>query len=333
MQSEDGAREELRRLVELLELSGLAERRGDVRELLELSRGMLQAPRHPAAPSAPFVRPPPSARKIAGKLGVLAGLGLDGLVAGTFFWGLGQVLTGAVPAAWRPDLLALLAGPAWLLFRVPAVPGWLYEGGFYLLYHWAWGWDWLAEGFSRSAMERFTARCAAREVMWAWRRHRLSLLHHPGLSDVESFLEQGYGKLARKAFRERAEAMGRGGASLRGGGADGRAAVRLARLRWSALIRLFEAIAASRALWPPPEPESPPIVQADEPGAEPPPEPPERAQRRSDLREVIRRKRQDISTAHGWKLKTPGEVAQRDAYLRQTREEIAALERELAALG
>lgn len=58
-----------------------------------------------------------------------------------------------------------------------------------------------------------------------------------------------------------------------------------------------------------------------------------RAQRRSDLRELIRRKRQDITTAYGWKLKTSAEIAQRDTYLQELRAEIATLEQELAALG
>ena len=75
------------------------------------------------------------------------------------------------------------------------------------------------------------------------------------------------------------------------------------------------------------------------PAVAPPPPPaeptdtPERAARRADLRELIRRKRQDITTAFGWHLKTEAEMAQRDNFLAQTRAEIAELERELALLG
>jgi hypothetical protein len=58
-----------------------------------------------------------------------------------------------------------------------------------------------------------------------------------------------------------------------------------------------------------------------------------RAARREELRELVRRKRQDITTAHNWKLKTSAEIAQRDAYLQRLRSEIAALEKEIAALG
>ncbi|WP_421995406.1 hypothetical protein [Roseococcus sp.] len=54
-------------------------------------------------------------------------------------------------------------------------------------------------------------------------------------------------------------------------------------------------------------------------------------QRRIDLAELIRKKRQEITNAYGWKLKTEAEIAQRDSYLRQTRQELGDLERELAA--
>jgi predicted aminopeptidase len=73
--------------------------------------------------------------------------------------------------------------------------------------------------------------------------------------------------------------------------------------------------------------------------AEAPPHDPEaqarealRESRRAELRDLIRRKRQDITTAHNWKLKTAAEIAQRDAYLDGLRGEIAALEKELAEL-
>ncbi len=108
-------------------------------------------------------------------------------------------------------------------------------------------------------------------------------------------------------------------------------------MRWSSLITLFEATAAGGALWatdPPPAP--PPVAPPALPPLAAPPvaaEPPEHLQRRLDLRELIRKKRQDITTAYGWKLKTEAEIAQRDNYLNELRAEIAALEKELAALG
>jgi hypothetical protein len=157
---------------------------------------------------------------------------------------------------------------------------------------------------------------------------------------LEAFLELAYGARAAEAFRRAAGQLGQGDWSVRGGPpVRNRAAERLEALRWSVLIRLFEGLAASGALWPAPEPapasgamaEPPPQPMAE--ASPPPPEPPDIAQRRVDLRDFIRRKRQDITTAYGWKLKTEAEIAQRDTYLRETRKEIAELERELAAFG
>jgi len=338
--TQDRAEAELRELVAQLERSGLAERRADVRQLLESSRHLLQ-PRHRPALTRPVERVAPSARKLAGKLRTLLGVTLDGFVMAAFLWAAWVVLTHPGPMlepALRPEVAMALVGPAWILLRLPAAREGLREAGFRLLYHLAWAFDWFAEAFSRRAMHRLSARLSAREVMWAWRQHGHSLLHRPGPRDVEAFLELAYGPRAAEAFRQAAAQFSHGGWSLRGGAAANRAAARLAALRWSVLIRLFERIAASGALWPEPMPASPP-PEARPPDAPPDPapalEPPAESadlhQRGVDLRDLIRRKRQDITTAYGWKLKTEAEIAQRDAYLRQTREEIAALERDLAA--
>ncbi|TCI00937.1 hypothetical protein EJV46_00320 [Roseococcus sp. SYP-B2431] len=348
--AEDRATAELRELVAQLERSGLAERRVDVRQLLESSRSLLHAHR-PALAAGPPLRAAPSARKLAGKLRFLLRLALDALVLAAFLWGCWSAVTHRGPMldlVLRPGGTLVLAGPAWLLLRLPLARDTLHEVGCRLLYHLAWGWDWFAEAFSRRAMRRLSARLAAREVMWAWRRQRRSLLHRPGPRDVEAFLELAYGPGAAEAFRGAAGRFGAGGWSLRGGSAPGvarhRAAARLEALRWSVLIRLFEGLAASGSLWPAPEPPAcampgppppspatgPPLPAASEPE---PSAPPEVARRRVDLAELIRKKRQDITNAYGWKLKTEAEIAQRDAYLRQTRKEIGELERELAALG
>ncbi|MDB5377266.1 MAG: hypothetical protein JWR00_1712, partial [Rubritepida sp.] len=69
--AEDRAAAELRELVAQLERSGLAERRADVRQLLENSRSLLHARHRPALAAGPPLRAAPSARKLAGKLGAL----------------------------------------------------------------------------------------------------------------------------------------------------------------------------------------------------------------------------------------------------------------------
>jgi len=126
---------------------------------------------------------------------------------------------------------------------------------------------------------------------------------------------------------------------LRGGGGEERRstrdkAARLQMLRWSALIEEFSELAASGALFPAPAPRrSAPAPPPPPPEPEEEAEPPERARRREELLELIRKKKQDIQTAHGWKLKTEAELAHRDAYQAGLRREIAEHERELAALG
>lgn len=318
--AEDRVAAELRELLAQLERSGLAERRADVRLLIANSRSLLHARRH-ALPCGPPEREAPSARKLAGKLGTLLWIVLDMLVLAGFLWGIRSILR---PGELTPEIALALAGPIWILLRLPAAREGLHEVAARLIYHLAWGYDWFAEAFGRAAQRRLSARLAAREVMWAWSRHRRSLPHRPGLRDVEAFLDLAYGLHAAEAFRRGArpldEAAGR------------RTGMRLAGLRWSVLIRLFGGIAASGAFWPERSAEAPLATAEPEMASPPPPaEPRTLPQRRIDLAELIRKKRQEITNAYGWKLKTEAEIAQRDSYLRQTRQELGDLERELAA--
>lgn len=296
---------ELRELVAMLERSGMADRRPDVRALLDASRLLLHG--------RPVPRSRPSMRQLAGKLGAVIALALDGVV----LVALPILLWSAERGAW----MALLAAPLWLGFRLRGRLAWLYEPWFVARYHLAWAYDWFAEAFNDAAMRRLEARLAAREVMAAWRRHRLILPRRAVTEDVAGFLDVTHGPQAAGAFRRSAGVM------------QGGAARRLAALRWSALIRQFEGLAASGALWPELAPTvSDPAIPLPEAHTEEQ-EPSERAARRADVGDLIRRKRQDITTAFGWKLKTAAEIAQRDGYLAELRAEIGLLERELALLG
>ncbi len=309
---------ELRQLIALLERSGMAEKRADARALLESSRALLHAP--------VGGRPAPSPRRVLAKLLALCCLGLDGVAMAAFCAGVAGWLAGTLP---RPVALGLLlVGPAWAILRAAALRAWLVEAALIAAYHARWGWDWFAEAFSPAAQLRLEARLAAREVMWLWRRHRRGLLHRPGLADVEEFLHRTHGPAARAAFSAVVAAQRQDG---RGG--------RLTALRWLALIQAFEGLPAPAV-----QPSAPaPLVLGESaplPAARPPappmlpalPENPARIQRRIDLRELIRRKREDVTTAYGWKLKTPAEIAQREQRVDELRAEIAALERELTAI-
>jgi hypothetical protein len=242
------------------------------------------------------------------------------------------ILLGLAGEMAMPALALALFTPAWAVFRLRRHLTSLSEAVRWLGYHLAWAWDWLAEAFSLRAMERLEARIQAREVMWGWRHHRRSLPRHPALEDVAAYLAVEYGPPAASEFCRAAAALaGARDWALRCGTRRNRAAERLAALRWSALIAIFGRLAATGALWPSLEAGVAPAEPAPPPP--PPAEPPERAARRADLRELIRRKRQDITAAFGWKLKSEAEIAQRDQHLAQLRAEIAALERELAELG
>lgn len=326
----DRAAEELRQLVTLLERSGMAESRPDVRALLNASRQLLRGP--------PPARLQPSPRKLLGKFAALGVLALDLAMAGLvlrFTW---LAMANLSAVAWI-DMATLPFALIYALLRVKGAFGLLHEALFCVRYYFAWGRDWFGEAFSIAALERLSAKLTGREVMWGWRRHRGTLPHRASLADVESFLSIAYCARAAREFRRSVDALHRAeGWTLRGGAAPaGRsaAAERLVALRWSALIKQFEALAASGLLWPEAVAELtpaslPPLPQSN---LTPLPEPPERLERRRDLREIIRRKRQDITAAYGWKLKTAAEIEQRDAYLLQTRAEITALEKELAELG
>lgn len=327
---DDRAAEELRQLVSLLERSGMAERREDVRALLNASRQMLRGPPPP--------RPQPSRRNLAGKFATLGLLALDLSVAGLILRLAWLALTAPSEVA-GIEFGAIPFALIYAFVRVKGAFDLLHELLFRIRYHLVWGRDWFGEAFSVAALDRLSAKLTAREVMWGWRQHRSTLPHRASLADVESFLNIAYCARAARAFRRSVEALNRIECwTLRGGaGPVGRnaAAERLVALRWSALISQFEALAAAGVLWPEAVPELTPssIPPLAMPVLVPLPEPPERLERRRDLREVIRRKRQDITTAYGWKLKTAAEIEQRDAYLLQTRAEIAALEKELTSLG
>lgn len=327
--------QELRLLIAQLERSGLAASHPEARALLERSRAMLRRQR-------------PAPRRLGAKLAALLGFAVDAALLAALPILLLLAWAGPLPL---PALALALFMPLWVAFRLRRHAHWLAEAARWLAYHLAWGWDWFAEAFSLRAMDRLEARFQARQVMWGWRQCRRSLRHRASLEDVATYLEDEYGPQAARAFRRAAEALRHSHDwTLRGGSRRNRAAERLAALRWSALIALFGSLAARGALWPDfqeeqdeaqeeeaplarrPAPSAPALLTRSAAGPEPESEPPERAARRVDLRDLIRRKRQDITAAFGWKLKSEAEIAQRDAHLKQLRAEIAELERELAQL-
>lgn len=307
--------EELRRLITLLEHSGLAARRPDVAALIEASRSRL------AGGGMPPRRPRGRARAKAGALLLLLA---DALMLGAAVSSLVALVL--APSKWLPALL-LAAAAIWGLVRSAGARAVIGGSGFWLRYHLRWGWLWLAEAFSPAAQTRLDALLYGREVMQAWRRHRRQLPHAPGIADLEGFLHQTYGPQAVARFHDTAQGQAW---SLRGG-----AGPRAPSLRRSYLLPRFELLAMSGALWPEPEPEpvGVPAAPPPPPFVAQPPDPPEMVQRRTDLRALIKRKREDINAAHGWKLKTPAEIAQRDAHLNALRDEVRLLEAELVALG
>lgn len=335
MPADAANREELERLVALLERSGQATARADIAALLARSKAVLGAPPPQRAPPRRRSRPPrPNARRKLGALGLLL---LDAVACMVGMYGAASLGFGGVsPVVGGPALAAALA---WGLLRWGGAPALLQEGWFRIGYGLRWVRLWLTEPFSDHAYRQLEALPPARDVMRGWRAHRRGLPDEPALSDVEAWLRTSYGPLAVDAFRRAREARQQWGSgwTLRGGfSTEAVRPIPEARLmRWSGLITLFEEIAAQQALWPadpmplecaPPPPGLPAAVLTAA-------EPPERTQRRLDLRELIRRKRQDITNAYGWKLKTTAEIAQRDTYLHDVRAEITALEQELAGLG
>lgn len=311
--------QELRLLIAQLEHRGLAASHPEARALLERSRALLRQQQ-------------PGPRRLGRKLATLLGFAVDAAVMAALPVLILMALAGDMAA---PALALALFAPAWAGFRLRRHVALLGEAARWLGYHLAWGWDWLAEAFSLRAMERLGARIQAREVMWGWRHHRRRLPRQPAPEDVAAYLALEYGPQAASEFhRATAAVTGARDWALRGGTRRNRAAERLAALRWSALITIFGRLAGSGALRPSledamvtaqPAPQAPPLPLVAEL--------PEHAARQADLREMIRRKRQDITAAFGWKLKSEAEIAQRDVHLAQLRAEIAALERELAELG
>lgn len=325
--------QELRQLIAMLERSGIAERRPEAQALLLRSRALLRQRQR-------------ARWRVAGKLGTLLTFLLDGVMLAALPFLAIMLATGPL----EERQLALIAAiPLWLAFRLRHQAHWLGEATRWAGYHMAWLFDWFAEAVSLRAAERLQARLAAREVMWGWRQHRRALPRRASLDDVAGFLAVEYGPQAEREFRRLAEAMGHAREwTIRGGLARNRAAERLGALRWSALMAIYHHLAASGALWPdfPPterEQGMPPWQEMEHPAAplgpavaSPPPEAadtPERAAQRADLRHTIRQKRQNITAAFGWRLKTEAEILQRDNFLAQLRTEIAELEAELARLG
>jgi hypothetical protein len=349
MRAESGAVEELQRLVRLLEQSGLADRRPDARALLVASHRALK-PMAEAAPR-PAVRgqhaAPPSLGKAREKARELLRRAADAAVIFTLIaWASGFPL---LPEAWDAPAFApaLAAAAACALLRAEAAGDLAYEAAFRLGY-WGFGaYLWVAEAFSHAAARRYAARLAAVDVMWAWRRHRRGLAARPTLPDLERFLADSYGPAAAVSFRRAVSAMvsptpAREAGPLRGlapVGPNPRIMARIERLRFSALIRLFEQVARRGAFWstaapPAPEPEPEPLAEAA-PVVAPAEDPAVIAARRrraDELRDKIKRKRQDVTTAYTWKMKTQAEVDQRERYVDGLKAEIAALKAELKDL-
>jgi len=335
MPADAATREELERLVAALERSGRAADSADVAALLARSKALLDPPPSQRTPPRRRSRPPRGdARRKLRALGLLL---LDAVACMGGIYGAAGLGFGSVSAVVAGPILA--AATLWGLLRWGGAPTLLREGMFRIRYGVRWARLWLTEPFSDGAYRQLEALLDARDVMRGWRAHRRGLPDEPGLSDVEAWLRGSYGPRAAQAFRGARDARQQqsSGWTLRGGfGTEAPRPVPEARLmRWSGLITLFEEIAAQQALWeadPAPQERAPP--PPDLPAAMlPTAEPPERAQRRLDLRELIRRKREDITNAYGWKLKTAAEIAQRDIYLHDVRAEIVALEQELTALG
>ncbi|WP_431284652.1 hypothetical protein ACQW02_07545 [Humitalea sp. 24SJ18S-53] len=344
--------QELQRLAALIEQSGLAERRPDLRALLAAAASARHRPDAPQPQPPPRVRggspvPPSRAKRGAKAVTLLRGV-LDAAMVLAAGWLAQDLWQGH--GEWQDRLWVI--GPlaaAWLVLRFQPLRDAGYEAGFRLVYEATFAWDWLAEAFHTVAMLRFARRQAARDVMAAWRHHRGGLGPAPGLDAVEAFLRQEFGTVAAQSFRAAVVTrIGPGGGRtdfiLRGGPPppSRHVARRVEALRWSALIRLFEDVARGGAFWPAhvvpswtPAP-LPEVLRAAPPSPDAVvPFDPDADARRSHalaLREALRRKRQNLSETYTWNLKTPGEIAQRDVHAAGLRVEIAAMEAELATL-
>ena len=284
---------ELRHLIAQLESSGLAERRADAAALLAHSRALLEA----------RARTAPSARKAWRKLAILGCLLLDAVGLGLAVFACAGLLVGGWPRWVAPILLLACAG--WAVLRLPGLRGALGEAPRIVAYLAGWGWDWFAEAFSEAATRRLESRLDAWALMREWRRRPGA-----GWPELRDFIADRRGEAAIATL-------------------DAATEPRLMAMRWVALMRTFAtlssapgpAVAAARA-----DIEMPPAQDVQS-------EPLELAARRADLREEIRRKRAEITTAYGWKLKKPAEIAQRELHVDGLKTEVAALEQALAALG
>lgn len=336
---------ELRMLVERLEQSGLAGQRADVAALLDKSRatlathqGLRPAGRRPRQrPAEALAERPPRRRRVRRgfKLASLLLVMVDGVAAMLGAASLAGLALAEVPP--EPAPLVLAGAVLWGVAHRGRVA--VAEAAFAITYFARWGWLWVAEAFSDPAFEKLQILLDARDVMAHWRDWRRSLARPPRMADVEAFLAETHGPAVAALFLEQGEArwgrrrvhVGRGaGLQAAGEGFAGQ------RVRWSRLIRLFEGLAAADAFWP----EQPAVLEggtghgiAADPEPEPEPEPPERIARREQLKEMILAKREEIQRAQDWKMKTPAEMAQRDAHVADLRRQHDALEAELREIG
>ncbi len=335
---------ELRMLVERLEQSGLAGQRADVAALLDKSRATLATYQARPAGRRPRQRPvaalaerPPRRRrarrglKVASLLLVL----VDGVAAMLGAASLAGLLLADVPPG--PAVPVLAGAVLWGIAHRGRVL--VAEAAFGLVYLLRWAWLWVAEAFSDPAFEKLQILLDARDVMAHWRDWRRGLTRPPRMADVEAFLAKTHGPAVAALFLEQGEArwgnrrvrVGRG-AGLRPLGPG----FAEQPVRWSRLIRLFEGLAEADAFWP----EEPAVlvggpghgITAD-PAPEPEPDPPERIARREQLKEMILAKREEIQRAQEWKMKTPAEMAQRDAHVADLRRQHDAMEAELREIG
>lgn len=326
---------ELRRLIALLERSPQAQR-PEGRALLERSRRLLAA------------MPPPrrerGLRRALGKLGRLGLLGLDAGALGLLGFALAVAALG--PDGLGPLAVGLAPAAAWLVLRFGPGLEPLREAALVLHYHLRWAADWFAEAASAAAERRMAARHAARVLLRGWREEARRLRRPAGLADLGDWLAAAYGAHVAAAFAEDARRVLAADPPGERAPADAKArrarhdAARLRRLGWLALMRHFARLADSGVLWQAPAPAAAAPVpdslaapSAPEPAGIAASESAELQRRRDSLAEQIRRKRAEVERAYTWQLRTPGEIANREAFQQGLREEIAVLERELAALG
>lgn len=336
----EAALAELRQLVAHLDRSAAVRQDPDARRLIDQSRLLLAAGAPPRPASARGLgRRPDGLRRLGKKFGRV-GLALLGLLPFAFAAGAAAAFLEGAPN--RAMVLAGLAALLALGQRASRLLDWGYEVGFRIAYGAAIGRDWFAEAFFEAAEMRLAAKDRAFAVMADWRRWSGTQPDPPTLESLPRFFATRYGPAAAEAFRAALAAAFGAGAGRK------RATRRLARLRWSALMPLFERVAASGVLAGAPSgagsgsalpsmlpgaPSAPRPPVAAVPGPETVAEPPELIARRQSLVDAIRRKREEINTVHNWRMSKPEELAQRDRHLADLRQELAGLEASLVAIG